>query len=211
MYLLRSDLVAVPGAANELEALHADSFVRMAAEPGFVFAALGNALAYPDAYLSLVVWQSHAQAQAWRRGAQSRPLHEVLRGQSFMTPARPSEAYELLFELRAPTLDAAYLGLAERTVSEPRTQAAAFEETARRVSELRRQYGAGFVANGLARFLGGAGRYMAILLYSDQAAAAAIDSAPEIAAYRRAHPFGAFTGPAVLSDFELVHLQRASV
>ena len=210
MYLVRADLTAALGGTRDLEAFVGDAYARLAGEPGFVSALLGNALGYPSAYLSLASWESRAHWQAWRHGEASRPLQDALRSQSFMTVARPAEAYELLFEERTPAVEGTYLGLAERTVADPRNQAAAFEETARRVSALRRQYGAGFVANGLARHLGGGGRYMAVLRYVDLAAAEAIDSAPNIAAFRRDHPFGAFTGPALLSDYELIHSMRVA-
>jgi heme-degrading monooxygenase HmoA len=210
MYLLRSDLTAAPGGARELEEFADAAYARLREAPGFVSALLGNALGFPDAYVSLITWQSRALARHWRMSEASLPLCRQLRAQTLMTLARPTEAYELLYEERTTAAAGTYLGFAERTVSDPTTQAAAFEETARRVSALRRRYGAGFVANGLARFLGGGGRYMAVLLYTDEAAAAGIDSAPEIAVYRRSHPFGAFTGPAVLTHFELVHVVRAA-
>ncbi|HEY7295773.1 MAG TPA: hypothetical protein VH916_12080, partial [Dehalococcoidia bacterium] len=145
-------------------------------------------------------------ARAWARSEAGSPIQEDLRRQTFMMLARPTEAYELLFERVATPFAVGHIGLAERTVADPRTQAAAFEETARSVTELRYNHGSGFVANGLARSLGGGGRYMAVLLYASKAAADAIDRATEIAQYRQAHPFCAFTGPAILSEYEPVHI-----
>lgn len=210
MYLLRTDLIASPGAAMELEALAGRAFAAMRTQRGFVRALLGNSPGQPAVYLSLVIWESRDDALAWAGSDAGRLIREELRTQACMTLARPTEAYELLYDLVVEPLSVGHIGLAQRTVSEPRTQASEFEATARNVSELRRKHGAGFVANGLARFLGGGGRYMAVLLYTSKAAADAIDQPPEIACYREAHPFGAFTGPAILSDYLPVHIVTAT-
>jgi heme-degrading monooxygenase HmoA len=208
VYLLRSDLIAALGAAAELEGYLGRAFAAMRTQPGFVRALLGNAPGQPAVYLSLVIWQSREAARGWSRGEAGRPFRDELRQQTFLSRARPSEAFDLLFERVATPFAVGHIGLAERTVAEPATQAAAFEETARAVSELRCEHGAGFVANGLARYRGDGGRYMAVLLYTSKAAADAIDQAPAIAHYRQTHPFGAFTGPAILSDYEPVLVVR---
>src|SRR5690242_12129760 len=84
VYLLRSDLIAAPGAAAELEGYLGRAFAAMRTQPGFVRALLGNAPGQPAVYLSLVIWQSREAARGWSRGEAGRPFRDELRRQTFL-------------------------------------------------------------------------------------------------------------------------------
>jgi heme-degrading monooxygenase HmoA len=159
MYLTREEVRVPIGNTALFERETADFFSLHREQGGFQRATLLSSLGFPFRYTRLVQWDDRAAAIAFERSAAMERARRDLSGREIFCPTRPLEAYEIVHRiLGSRKIDACYL--IDEVVRSGPTTLQDFEESRGAVYQLRRQFGPGFGASLLSRFLGGANRYL---------------------------------------------------
>jgi quinol monooxygenase YgiN len=172
---------------DELVALHGQ-------HSGYMGATLLQSFGNPTHFTLVQRWTERDVARAAVRSEAFTAFARSLATSGLFRPLRPAEAYESVFEVDAE--DATARGsacevLIDWTLKSPMV-APAFEAFSRQMAENGKQHAAGFVSSRLRRFLGSDNRYMAIVIFTDRAAARARYLLPEVKAYVDAHPYTDF-------------------
>jgi heme-degrading monooxygenase HmoA len=187
MYLTREELQVAIGKSAAFENATENYFSLLRTQPGFLRATLLNSLGVPLRYTRLVQWESRGLANAFERGA---AMARHVRGsddQQITSATRPLEAYDNVHRIiGSGRVDACYL--IDEIVTRGPTTLGDFEESRGAVYELRRQFGPGFGASLLSRFLGGANRYLIFGGFEREGDDQRTAQTEQIVAYWREHP-----------------------
>jgi heme-degrading monooxygenase HmoA len=192
MYAIRTEVIVGPGKVRAFEAWWAQLGNLAHAQRGFQEGTLLNSFSYPAKYVFLMRWESREARQAWSKSEAFSTFFQANPPQALVTPGRPQEAYDVRVTGEGQP---AYAGLVEWTLDPRPGNAASFERSRQEIFELRKQYVAGFVLNGLGRLAGHQSRYQVVQFYSTMDALQAASpgsSIPQLQAFGNAHPPSAY-------------------
>jgi heme-degrading monooxygenase HmoA len=208
MYGTRVEFFAAPGKAAEFEAREAQLQELLTQQAGLERCSLSHSLGYPFKYARLILWESREAADAFRNGSVFSTFLTEHPNQGLYTVARPVEAYESVGTVRGDAAPAskAHTVLIDATIDTRAGNAQAFEASRIELFELRKRYGRGLLTQGLSRFLGGGGRYLAYLVAASREDLQATNDAPEVQRLLQVHPWSHYsTTPPVAEAYERVH------
>jgi heme-degrading monooxygenase HmoA len=187
MYLTREEVRVEVGQTSVFERETAEFFSELREQSGFLRATLLNSLGFPFRYTRVVQWDDRAAAMAFERRPAMEGAGSAPSSGEIYCATRPLEAYENVHRiLRSGKIDACYL--IDEVVTRGPTTLRDFEESRGAVYELRKQYGPGFGASLLSRFLGGANRYLIFGGFEREGDDQRTAQTEQIVDYWREHP-----------------------
>lgn len=199
VYLTREEVLVASGRFAQYEDDTAAYFALLRGQPGFLRATLLNSLGVPSRYTRLVQWNDREQARIFDHALALAGFTHDHPSDGIYEASRPIEAYQNIHRiLGAAAPVAAYL--IDEIVAQGPTTLQEFEESRGAVYHLRRQFGPGFAASLLSRFLGGANRYLIFGSFAGEGDDRKTAETPEIVAYWDAHPTASKLVPSAIRD-----------
>ncbi|HTE87200.1 MAG TPA: antibiotic biosynthesis monooxygenase [Dehalococcoidia bacterium] len=187
MYLTREEVLVRAGRAAQYEDETAAYFDILQRQAGFLRATLLNSLGVPARYTRLVQWENRDLGKSFDRSAALVAFTREHPADETYAASRPVEAYENVHRILGSSAPVATY-LIDEIVGPGPTTLQEFEESRGAVYQLRKQFGPGFAASLLSRFLGGANRYLIFGSFASDGDDRRTGETPEIVGYWAAHP-----------------------
>jgi heme-degrading monooxygenase HmoA len=204
MYLTREEVQVAFGKTSAFERDAANLFTLLGEQPGFLRATLLHSLGVPFRYTCLVQWDNRESAKTFEHAAAMERIRREQSRRQLSCASRPFEAYENVHRILGPGKAVACYLIDEIVARGPKTLQE-FEESRGAVYQLRRQFGPGFAASLLSRFLGGANRYLIFGGFEHEGDDQRTAQTDQIVAFWREHPVaGALVTSAVRDPQALV-------
>jgi heme-degrading monooxygenase HmoA len=206
MYVLRMEGLVAEGQAQRFEQTMTDLGERLKKHQGFDRGALLNSISNPTSYTRMLRFINRESAHNWLAGHQLASIANDSGLGAVYTPARPTEAYELVEVVRGDGLAVGrFVHIADWAIASDAANTAKYEADRKELFELRRRTGTGFVAMLLLRSLAAAGRYVMYSVSSDEEAHRMTAAVPETRKWVQDHPAAGYGCPGpVQQTFDLL-------